>query len=375
MKNEVEFTIKNLNREKIFKEIIKITEINDVKYDDKIINFKVKQNSSKKVEKLLINKGANILNKRQKGLFVFLKNTILRVGVIIPIIIFLIFILICNNFILKTQIIGINLISEQEVLEVLQQSGIDFFTQKSEVNLKELENNIQKIDKVSLVSCIIRGNTLVVNIKEKVYNSEFEEKDKFLPLVSEYDGIITELTVIQGTPVVSVGQTIKAGQQLVLPYVIDSNGNKLAVKAMADIKADVFYNTLTQVSENYIVYQDTGNVCYNRELFLFGNKIFSTNTKCNFKHFRVEQANEYVGEKSILPIKYVKTKYIEQEQIYVENYFSTNKQKILEDCKQKTHLLTVSSDIIKDEYFNVEELAGIVNISYTILVNKSVVKI
>ena len=78
IENKVEFTIKNLNREKIFKEIVKIAEIKDVKFVETYIKFCVDKKHSKKVQKLLDKKMAKVENKRQRGIFNYLKKTILH---------------------------------------------------------------------------------------------------------------------------------------------------------------------------------------------------------------------------------------------------------------------------------------------------------
>ena len=93
-------------------------------------------------------------------------------------------------------------------------------THKKDINLTQIENQIQKVDRVSLVSAIIKGNTLVINIKEKVYNPEYEDKENFKPIISVHNAIITEVTVIQGTPMVKAGQVVQKGQILVSPFVV-----------------------------------------------------------------------------------------------------------------------------------------------------------
>ena len=74
MEDKVEFVIKNLNREKIFKEIIKTTHIYDVKINDGEIFFTIKRKDAKKVEKILEKKYIKINNKREKGIFIFFKK-------------------------------------------------------------------------------------------------------------------------------------------------------------------------------------------------------------------------------------------------------------------------------------------------------------
>lgn len=373
IENEIEFTIKNLNREKILKEIVKITEIKNIKIEQNNIKFSVNKKYSKKINKILNKKSARLENTRHKGFLNYLKNTIFRVGIIIPIIIFFIFILISNNFIFKYEIIGIENIQKIEIQQVLNQNNIDGIINKGSINTKTIEQEILKIDKVSLVSVIIKGNTLVINIKEKIYNSEYEEKDNFKPLVSLYNGTITHLEIVQGTPLVKIGQTVKVGQELVAPYVIDTSGNRLSIKPMAQIKADIFYTTINQENENKIQYKDTGKTFVKKEMSLFGNNIFSSSQDCGFKFYRTETFTEFVGKQNGLPICYTLTKYFEQEQIIINNYFSLNKEQVLYECAQKTRQLVNNYDIIKDEYYHIQETAGIFTITYTIIASGSLI--
>ena len=373
IENEVEFTIRNLNREKIFKEIVKIAEVKDVKFVDTNIKFSVNKKYSKKIQKLLDKKSARLENKSEKGLWNYLKNTILRVGIIIPIILFFIFILISNNFVFRYEILGTNLIENQQVLDLLKQKNVSGICAKKSINTKTLEQEILEIDKVSLVSVIIKGNTLIVNIKEKVYNSEYEEKDNFKPLLSKFNGTITALNVIQGTPLVKIGQTVKVGQELIAPFTKDTSGNVLSIKPMAEIKADIYYTTTTQETENKIEYKDTGKSYTTKKLLLFNNTIFFNGSNQNFKFYRTENKNDIIGEKNGLPIEYILTTYYEQEQVVTKNYFSLNKQTILQQCKQKTRQQLGNYDIIKDEYHTISHTAGIYQITYTIVAEGSLI--
>ena len=53
-------------------------------------------------------------------------------------------------------------------------------------------------------------------------------------------------------------------------------------------------------------------------MFLFGSKIFDSGTNCNFKFFKTETHEEFVGEKNGLPIKLVITKYIVKYKLNIE---------------------------------------------------------
>lgn len=372
MKHDVEYTIKNLNREKILKQLLQICSIKDIKTKDNLFSFCVSHDNRKKVEAFLNKKEITILCKKSKGLIAFLKQTIFRWGVIIPIFVFIVFLSINNLFVFNYKIIGNELITQDEVLEVLKQNGAKGIVKKSQIDKQKLEDAIEELDKVSLVSVIIKGNSLVVNIKEKVYNAEYEDKDNFKPLKSEFEGIITEISIVQGTPLVKVGQTVKKGQDLVAPYVLDTSGQILSVKPMADIKADVFLTTITQVPNTKIEMIDTGNVIKTKTISLFGLNVFSNSVDNNFAIFRTETQVEDMSKNLLLPFKIITTKYIEQRQEIIENYFETNREQILSDCQQKTRQLVNSCEIIKEEYNVITSVADINQITHTVVVNKSI---
>lgn len=372
MKDCIEFTIKNLNRDKVFGDLVKICLIFNIKIDNNNIKFCVNKKASKKVIKYFKQKNIKIIRQKRLGCFVFLKKTILRPGIIAPIILFFLLAIFSNFFIFKYEIMGTELLSKQDIINVLKEQNCYGFKTKASLNIPTLENSLQKIDKVSLVSVIIKGNTLVVNIKEKVYNEEYEQKDEFLPLKSNFDGIITEISVISGTCMVKVGQTVKKGQVLVDCFVVDTSGQKRNIKPMADIKADVFNVTLNQIPDQKVTFVDTGKKITQKSISCFGANIYASEPKINFEIFRVEESSLKLIKNNILPLKVKYVTYYEQKKETIDDYFNKNFEQILNSCKEKTRQLINNYDIIKEEYYFVSKVAGINNVTYTIIVNKTI---
>lgn len=370
MRDIVRFTIKNLNREKILKEVVKIADIRDIECNQEHLIFSVNKKHGEKVKKILENKYINIQKEKQKGFFNFLKTTILRVGVIVPLFIYIVFLIFANNFVFMFEIKGLNRIEKQEIIEILNKNNLSGIVLKNKINTKKLELDLQKINGVGLVSTIIKGNTLVISIKEKTYNVEFEDKDEFGYLLSEYDATITAITMIQGTSLVKPGQTVKKGQKLVAPYVIDPYGNKLAVNPLAEIRADVYYSTTESVLSKQILLNKTGNHISSRQIYLNNVLIFSENIDCPFKLYEIEKQEKYLTKNNCLPLKVVYIKYNEQQEVVIDDYFNKNKEQILTAIQEKTRQQVQEYDIIKDEYNTIVENAGVFFISHTVVVNK-----
>ena len=117
---------------------------------------------------------------------------------------------------------------------------------------------------------------------------------------------------------------------------------------------------------------DTGNVIKTKTISLFGSNVFSKSVENNFAIFRTETQVEDMSKNLLLPFKIITTKYIEQRQDIIENYFETNREQILSDCQQKTRQLVNSCEIIKEEYNVITSVADINQITHTVVVNKSI---
>ena len=186
------------------------------------------------------------------------------------------------------------------------------------------------------------------------------------------NGIITEMTIIQGTAKVKVGDIVRIGQEVVSPVIKDSNGNELLVKPIADIKADIFYTQIIEVPDDKLQEVLTGNKIKTKQIFLFGVEIFNSNITIDFKYYTKQIIETYLTPNNILPIKVIQTTYNEFEYVLYNNYFEENKEYILDELKQKTRQNVRSYDIIKDEYYNITNSAKVNRITYTVLASGSV---
>ena len=373
IKGMQKFVLKNLNREKILKEIVKITQINNIKIDGDSVSFCVAQKDAKKVKKILDKKGAKIKETTKRGLVFFLKTNVLKIGIVVPVLLFVAFFLISGDYIFNLQINGLERVDKNEIIAILGENGISRNCCKANVNTKEIEKQIQKLQGISFASVIVKGNTLIVNVKEQVYNPEYMDKDNFAPIVARHGGIITHIEVVQGTALVKVGQTVLEGQQLVAPYTINTDGKKLNVLPMADIKADVFYSNSISVADKHIKMEDTGEIFVKKQIFWGDNIIFDDGSTCTYQHFAVHEDRQFLANKNCLPLVLVTTIYFQQSPKEINNYFDLNKQSIINDCAEKTRQLVASYAIIKDEYYEITSVAGINRVTYTCVVSESIV--
>ena len=269
--------------------------------------------------------------------------------------------------------VGLEKINQEEVYSILSNQNVTTFCKKKDISLSSLEKTLSKnIENISLVSAIIKGNTLVISIKEKVQNDEVDNLDNFQPLVSKFDGQITNIKLVQGTLKVNVGDMVKVGQILVEPYILDSSNNKRAVKPIAEIEARVWQTFKTEHKESKIVSRRTGKEQVVENLIFMGLNLTNFHNECDFPSYELKIDTICISNNNILPIYRQKITYYEMETILIEEKFEENKEKIFEEIKQKALLYLDKCDIIKNEYFNVNKINGQYVVEYVVEIIKRI---
>ena len=365
---QYKFEISSLNTEKLLNKLILEFDIFDIKKEDKICTFYCKSKNKRKIEKILKQFGYNIKSKSYFGLAKHLKN-ISSLGIIIGIVISIAMYIISTFFISDVLLVGNLTITSKEIMQVLENHNINKWSLKSSIDIKSLQKELEEIEYVSYASAIIKGNALIINIKEQLTNNEIVNIGKFQPLVAKYDGKITSIKLIQGTSAVKVGDIVKLGDVLVLPYVLNDDGTKLSVQPLADITCDVWITTRLEVKDKEIKKIRTNNVISNYSLSLMGINLYTTNNEVNFENYETEEKECYLSN-CLLPIKIKYTNCYEYVLKKIETNFEENKEKYIDKTRQMSLLNVKEYDIIKDESYVINKQDDINTIIYTITLNK-----
>lgn len=269
---------------------------------------------------------------------------------------------------------GIESISQTEVIQILKQNGFEKINKKSDIDTSKFEKDLSSnLKNISLVSIIIKGNTLVVSIKEKVQNSEYENKDNFEPIVSNFDGVLTKVQLVQGMLNKKVGDIIKKGDVLVFPYIVDASGNQRKVEPKAEIYAKVYITQKASFYDVEMIAKRTGKSMIKTDIFAFGLKIFSDHKECEFALYETESTKKTISNGNIFPITLEKTTFYEIQNERVENDFEQKKQQIMDDLKQKTLKNLQECDIIENERQNVTRIAGKNELEYVLEIQKRII--
>ena len=325
----------------------------------------------KKIEKFFKSKNISV-QKKEYGLLakpiVFLKK---RWGILVGLFVFVCFFAVATNFVWKIEITGNERCSTQEIEKVLEENGIGFFSSINSKSNEEIEKIISNnFDVISLVSVVKKGTSIIVNIKEKLFNEEYESLEKGEFLIAKQDGIITEINLIQGTLLVKVGDFVRAGDRLVAPFAVDSSGKQIPIQPKAEIFADVWLSGETIVETKKQVEERTGKFLTERKIVFLNQEILTKKEEILFEQYDLEIFEENLSE--ILPIKYKTVVYHEVETKIVETNFEDVKEEKIALAKELALSMLAEGETIKAENSLITEENGRFVVSHSITVSRKI---
>ena len=219
---------------------------------------------------------------------------------------------------------------------------------------------------ISLVSIITKGNSLVVNLQEKVINDEYQNVGNFTPLKASASGRVKSIKLIQGTLCVKVGDIVKEGDILVEPYIIDSSGNKKSVKAEAEITAEIWCEGRVTHYDYAIKTVKTGNRIFKDDVYFLGLPVYISKTEVPYSEYEVSTKIINLST-TLLPVKIYRS-IIEETKTVEENIpFEEVRKSVIEQAKSLA-LEKAKNNSVIEEYHTVTSNAGINTVSYVVVI-------
>ncbi len=166
----------------------------------------------------------NIKKVRYKGLLSPFKNAGLCLGGVIGVALFIVICLSLQNYIFAIDVLGSGACYSSQTISVANSVGAKKFAKFSSVNLKELEQKILSTNSgLSFVSCKRYGNRLVISTYLSTSKEEPLINDN-KEIISSYNGVLESISVLRGTALKSVGETVSVGDVIVGAYITDKDG-------------------------------------------------------------------------------------------------------------------------------------------------------
>ncbi|MBQ9795650.1 MAG: sporulation protein YqfD [Clostridia bacterium] len=326
----MKFDLKGYNIDNLLKTLYvrKITLFNVQKTGRNQVSFEILEKDYKKVKR-------HIANFKVKQTFSSIKRfpkfILANLGVVVGCFIGIIFGIFASNYTWQIMVYGTEELSNGDILAVLSENGV----KKGKINLQTSEE-IEEIllnhyDRIAQVSVIREGTAIIINLSEKLVYNEIE----FQPITAKYCGIVKEINIVTGTTNVKVGDYVNVGDVLVLPFNINSNGEKVSVMPIAEITGEIFAVSKCEMKKIEQVLVKTGRVQKVYKYKLKNLNLFSGKSKNSFALFETNVYNENIS--GLVPLNRDVYVYQELETQYVERDFAVEEANLVQKSKEKAY--------------------------------------
>lgn len=183
------------------------------------------------------------------GLKTKIKNSRIRSGVSIGLILVILINLFLSNFIWQIEVVGTKQISKDEVLNICNQLDIKKGIYSKKIDTYDMSHQIAlKTNKIAWMSLNIEGSKLTINISE----DNGVDKGDTAPsnIVAIRDGTIHSIIENRGTQNVKIGQAVRKGEVLI--SCVETAGDLVRyVFASGEVIADTQHKFFIEIDKNY----------------------------------------------------------------------------------------------------------------------------
>ena len=273
---------------------------------------------------------------------------------------------IMSRFIWNIEVTGDTEISKDEILQILSENGLNIGAYKNKIDIIDITNKVRlNRDDIAWIGINLKGTNAVIEIKEATKAPEIVKEDESCNIVSNKSGMITKISVQNGTAVAKVGDIVKNGDLLVNGYLEGKYTGIRYVHASADIEAKIWYSKKIRAYYEQQIRVPTGNTEEKYSIGINNFKINFYKTLSKFKNYDTinESKKLMLFSNFYLPIEIYKTtntEYILQDITYteeelIENTVQEIEKEIEASLQNKNNILNKQINTYKQEgYIEIE---------------------
>lgn len=352
----------------------KITIWNLKRKDNIELNLNVRIKEFKEICKIARKTGCKVKIKNKKGIPFLLHRYKKRKIFIIFLICIMLLIGLSSCFVWNVEIKEENGYELENIREDIEKAGLKVGIFKGKINTKEIINKIRLERKdVAWMGIELKGTNAIVKLVKSDEKPDIIDEDEYCNIISNKEGIITKISVQNGTANVKVGDTVSIGDILVNGWMEGKFTGIRYVHSLAEIEAKVWYTESVKIPYNVTETKYTGN-----EEEKYGIKFnnFQINFTKKYSKFKIYDTIETENKIKLfsdfyLPISIVKTTYKEQEKI--EKTYSVEEAKNIgiKQLEEKLDEKIENKDNIVNKNINTYEQADgvLVYVTYEVLEN------
>lgn len=209
---------------------------------------------------------------KREGVYFFLRRYHKRFGLLFGLLLATFLILFLEQFVWKIEIHGNEALSDNQVLQLLSQNGVEIGTYSPPIDVNEIEVNMKRlVPDIAWLSISLNGSRVDIYIDEATFPEQPEiPLDTPCNVVASKTGVIVDAQVYSGTLLYPKGSGVAEGSVVVSGAVDDGAGNLSITHANAKIIAE-----FTESVEMFMPYttnekQRTGLIEQEKELMFFG---------------------------------------------------------------------------------------------------------
>lgn len=253
-----------------------------------------------------------------------------RKALIVGLIVAVLTIYILSSFVWFVEIKGASEISKKKIFSSLKKAGFEYGMLKYRLNTDKIEKTLRKNKKVAWVDVKLTGTKLLVDVVEKVIIEQSEKEGQVVNVVAKKPGLITELIVLAGEPVVKEGEMVKKGEKIIsgiIKHYSQASEEGLAAKeedrelveeeqvvAKGIVMAKVWYESYGEAKLKNYYRQETGKTVDNFTIRYEDEKINLYGPQNPpFEHYKVKKTVKSLPSwRNIsFPIEIIRRRYIE----------------------------------------------------------------
>ena len=256
------------------------------------IRCKISVKAFLNLRKIARNTGVLVHINIRHGFPFFIKRYKKRKIALFGVLILIVAVIVSNQFVWGIEVRGNYNIPQEKIISVLNDSGLKIGTLKSKIDQQELKkDSLLAIPELAWLWVDKKGSKIVVDVREKIASPDIPTPDDYYNIVASKDALIVEMTVKDGVPVVSTGETVLADTVLVTGKIpVPAKQLTRYVRASANIKARVWYEEREIFSTISTTRHETGKTKVHYTLIFLGNEIrFFHNDKIPFKNYDLEE--------------------------------------------------------------------------------------
>ena len=322
-----------------------------------LIKVSVPVKDFKETAKIAKKSKCKIKIKQKKGIPFILNKYKKRKIFAIALIVMLAMLVILSKFIWNIEIIGNEKISKQEIMQIVNENGLQTGKLKKKIDAKQIVESIRmKRNDISWVGIKISGTNVKIEIVESDIPPQIINKDEYCDIIATEDAMIVKASSQNGTLQVKEGDIVKKGSILISGYLEGKYTGKRYVHATGEVTGKVWYKENVKMYYKQTVETRTGN---NEKKYSLGINNFVINFYKKLSKFEIYDTIRTEKKLKISSNFYLPINLIESTNYEVKNEEKTyNKEEIknkaLEEARKKLDEKVNGKDII-NEYINTNE--------------------